>query len=105
MSDRGELYIKICGRLERKKVMKFEREIPIGLDALRKKRQGPPPPPPNRIRVNSLKVDNVEYSGIKGNRVIMKFLDNGLAQTKENFVKKKKHVQLAIAEDETLCIA
>ena len=45
MSDRGELYIKICGRLERNKVMKFEREISIGLDARRKKRQGGAPPP------------------------------------------------------------
>ena len=38
-----------------KKVMKFEREIPIGLDARRKKWQGgaikAPPPPPNGIRV------------------------------------------------------
>ena len=47
-------YIKICGRLERKKVMKFEREIPIGLDARRKKTTGGAkmaPPPPNGIRV------------------------------------------------------
>ena len=40
-----------------KKVMKFEREIPIGLDARRKndragwKSPPPPPPPPNGIRV------------------------------------------------------
>ena len=37
--------------------MKFEREIPIGLDARRKKRQGGPkwpPPPPNGIRVKAL---------------------------------------------------
>ena len=35
--------------------MKFEREIPIGLDARRKKWQGgaiKAPPPPNGIRVN-----------------------------------------------------
>ena len=37
-----------------KKVMKFEREIPIGLDARRKKQQGgaEKAPPPNGIRVN-----------------------------------------------------
>ena len=37
--------------------MKFEREIPIGLDARRKKRQGgtiKAPPPPNGIRVKPL---------------------------------------------------
>ena len=38
-----------------KKVMKFEREIPIGLDARRKKTTGGgakmAPPPPNGIRV------------------------------------------------------
>ena len=36
--------------------MKFEREIPIGLDARRKNDRGAekaPPPPPNGIRVNS----------------------------------------------------
>ena len=40
-----------------KKVMKFEREIPIGLDARRKKWQGgghKGPPPPNGIRVKAL---------------------------------------------------
>ena len=37
--------------------MKFEREIPIGLDARRKKPQGgaeSAPPPPNGIRVNDI---------------------------------------------------
>ena len=41
---------------QEKKVMKFEREIPIGLDARRKKRQGgaesAPPPPPMGLGLN-----------------------------------------------------
>ena len=45
-----------------KKVMKFEREIPIGLDARRKKRQGggaEKAPPPNGIRVKTFKLSPI----------------------------------------------
>ena len=53
MSDRGELYIKNMRETWEKKVMKFEREIPIGLDTRRKKWQGGAiKAPPNGIRVN-----------------------------------------------------
>ena len=47
----------IYQNMREKKVMKFEREIPIGLDARRKKWQGgglkKPPPPPHGIRVKN----------------------------------------------------
>ena len=47
-----------------KKVMKFEREIPIGLDARRKKPQGGGwiSPPPNGIRVNSMSHNSSLFS-------------------------------------------
>ena len=38
-----------------KKVVKFEREIPIGLDATMQRKKRQPPPPPNGIRVKILR--------------------------------------------------
>ena len=54
MSDRDELYMRETWE---KKVMKFEREIPIGLDARRKKWQGghKGPPPPMGLGVKTLR--------------------------------------------------
>ena len=72
MFDRGELYIKICGRLEKKKSWRVEREILIGLDSRRKKRQ-PPPPLPMGSGLNSQESKSFEIDAVTINKSMTEY--------------------------------